>query len=176
MKTDLSARGGANLRYIRKLRKLSAEELSSRMMELFGEDVSASAIRKYEAGERPITQEYTAKFAKALNCSVAALMDGLDLSQEPTAQIQELRLLPRVVHEIFHWVATKWQGNIVALATAFGLYAATPGRYRKYAMMELLVQKDKAIQDGVMTESDIPDCIRSGIPAVEEELGGLYDE
>lgn len=176
MKTELSTRGGANLRNIRKLRGLSAEELSARLMERYRQDISASAILKYESGDRPITQEHTAIFAACLDCSVAALMDGMDLSQPRSDTFRELRRLPQPVHEIFYWCATKWRGNIVALATAWGLYAVTPGRYRKYAMMELLSQKDRAIQDGALQEADIPACIRSGIPTVEELLGGLYDD
>ena len=176
MKSELSMRGGSNLRYIRRLRGMTVEDLSAAMMQLFGEDLSPSAISKYESGVRPITQEHTAKFAKCLNCSIASLMDGLDLNQEPVNDTRELRMLPVVVHQIFHWVATRWDGNIVALATAWGLYAATPGRYRKYAMMELLTQKDNAVRAGDMKETDIPDCIRKGIPSVEALLGGLYDE
>lgn len=176
MKSDLSKRGGSNLRYIRHLRNMSAEDLSAKMMELFGEDVSASAIMKYESGERPITQEHTSKFASCLGCNIATLMDGLDLSQTQTTTIQELRSLPRVVHEIFYWVATKWHGNIVSLATAFGLYAATPARYRRYAMMELLSQIDRAVSEGAIRWEDIPSCIRQGIPALQRSLGSLYDE
>lgn len=176
MKSELTKRGGANLRHIRKSRGLTAEDLASRMLEMFSEDISASAILKYESGDRPITQEYTAMFAAFLDCSIAALMDGLDLNQTRSENITELRKLPPVVHDIFYWVATKWQGNIIALATAFGLYAATPGRYRKFAMMEILTQKEHAIREGAMKQEEIPSCISQGIPTVEELLGGLYDE
>lgn len=175
MKSELSIRGGANLRYIRKLRGLSTDDLAGLMAARFGTDITGSAICKYESGDRPITQALTAEFAAVLNCSVATLMDGLDLNQTPAPETQELRQLPKIVHEIFHWVATVWKGNIVALATAFGLYAATPGRYRKYAMMELLTQVSAAIQDGAIDQEDIPACIRQGIPTVEQLLGGLYD-
>ena len=156
MKTELSKRGGANLRYVRKRRGMTTDDLCDLMMQKFGEEISPSAILKYECGDRPISQVLTAQFAACLNCSIATLMDGMDMSQEPKPDVQELRKPPPVVHDIFYWCAPRWNGNIVALATAWGLYAATPGRYRKYAMMELLNQSERAVSDGAMKYEDIP--------------------
>lgn len=172
--SNLSARGGANLKYVRKLRGLTANQLASLMMERFGVSISPSALSKYESGKLPISQEMVAQFAFCLDCSIATLMDGLDLTQNSTDSVHELRKLPPDVHEIFYWVATQWHGDIVALVTAFGQYAAVPEEYRKAAMLELLTQKEQAIIDGAMAEASTPECVKRNLPHLEDLLGALY--
>lgn len=176
MKSDISVRGGSNLRYMRTMRCLSLSQLSALMMERFGEEVSESTISRYESGDRPLTQQLIVHFAACLNCSVATLMDGLDLSQPKQDTVQELRMLSPDSHETAHWISTKWQGDADALITAWGAYAATPGPYRKFAMMELLIQMDHAIHDGKLSMDDIPPSVLRGLPHVEELLGGLYED
>ena len=176
MNQELRKRAGENLRFMRTSRRMTALDLAIKLNEEFGETITESAILKYEKGERPMSQERVVQFAFCLNCSVASLMDGLDLNQERRQEKKELRQLPRSVHAIFHWVATSWKGNIAVLATAFGLYAATPHKYRRHAMMELLSQIDKAVKKGDLRQDDIPECIRIGIPALERSLGNLYDK
>lgn len=172
--SELTTRGGANLHHMRKARGMTASRLADMMMERFGVSLSPSIISKYESGAVAMTQPLVAQFAACLDCSVATLMDGLDLSQNRSDSVQELRKLPPDVHEIFYWVATRWDGDIVALVTAFGQYAAVPEEYRKYAMMELLTQKSRAITAGDMAVSDTPDCVTRNLPHLEELLGSRY--
>lgn len=176
MREQLRKRGGENLRAIREMRGLTCKQLADRVAERYGIQIGADSICKYERGTVPVAADMVAIFAACLDCSVATLMDGMDLNQPRSETVQELRMLSRDSHETFHWVATKWRGDADALITAFGAYAATPGRYRKYAMMELLVQIDRAIRDGSMKKEDIPPSVLRGLPHVEELLGGLYED
>lgn len=169
-KTDFSIRIGRNLRNLRKMRGVSAKQLADRA------GMTEDNIRKMERGEREISVEFMVAASVILKCSTQALLDGLDPRTSPEQAEKEIRMLSEQSHRTMVWVASEWQGDMDALITAFGFYAAVPGRYRKYAMMELLNQKEKAINDGAITEKDIPESVREGVPHLQELLGGLYDE
>lgn len=176
MREQLRKRGGENLRAIREMRGLTCKQLADRIAERYGIVIGADSISKYERGSVPLSGDMIPIVAACLDCSIAALMDGLDLNQPRSEIVQELRMLSHDSHSTLRWVGTEWRGDADALITAFGAYAATPGRYRKYAMMELLIQMDRAIRDGAISIEDIPPSVLRGIPHVEELLGGLYDD
>lgn len=158
------------------MRSLTAEKLSEEYEGRTGKKLSSDAIVKLERGIRPINLEQIIDFALVLDCSIQTLLEGTDPRLSQTETTKEMRMLSEQSNRVMRWVGSEWEGDSDALITAFGMYAAVPGEYRKWAMLELLTQKGKAIESGAMTEGDIPDCVKEGMPHLEELLGGLYVE
>ena len=175
-KDAVSCRVGRNIRNVRKLRGLTLEALSDTMAGRTGREVSADAIAKYERGNRALSYGAIVDFAVALDCSIQTLIDGTDPRQEAHTERREMRMLSAQSSRVMGWIGSEWEGDSDALITAFGLYAATPDEYRRWAMLELLTQINQAIAAGAMTWEDVPGEIRAGIPHLETTLGQKLDE
>ena len=170
---DINERIGKNLRDIRKLAGISAEELSDKIAEVTGEKISSDTIRRFERNERTISASDVIHLAQALECSTQAIVDGTDPRMGDLPQGKHtIKPLSKADHSILRDLASNWNGDIHALIIADGIYAAIPPHRRRAVIMELVAQADEAIRAGEITISDLPE----GLAYMQNKIGGLYGE
>lgn len=163
---------GSNIRSIRKLRGISADELADRVMQLAGYPISAGTIRRYERGDRLVSGEEIVLLAIALDCSVQAILDGVDPRMGTVKKTGRMvgRLSPED-HRILRSLATDWDGDVHALIIAGGVYAAFPPERRREAIMGLMSHMDEAIRAGEISVEDLP----QGLLYLQQEIGSLFE-
>lgn len=164
--TAFSTRLGDNIRRIRKLRGLTAAELSQKL------DITPDELRKYERGERTLSVERMITFASALDCSVQNLLEGLDSRSGgmlPSSNL--IRMMTPDEHRIMHYMATDWDGDVRALIIACGIYMVLPPRRRREAMMAMDVIKDEALLANEISPADLPEDMEY----FQRALGALYN-
>lgn len=171
---EIAERVGLNIKSMRMIRAMTLDKLSQRIEQLTGETITANTIGKYERGTILPGLDKLMLLAIGLDCNLTSLQEGIDPRREAQTEFREMRMLSGQSGDIMRWVSSEWEGDTDALITSFGLYAATPGEYRKFAMMELFQQMQRAIDAGAITWEEIPEPIRNGIPHVQVLLGGLY--
>lgn len=171
---EIAERVGLNIKSMRMIRAMTLDKLSQRIEQLTGETITANTIGKYERGAILPGLDKLMLLAIGLDCNLTSLQEGIDPRREAKTEFREMRMLSEQSGDIMRWVSSEWEGDTDALITSFGLYAATPGEFRRHALMELIEQKNAAIKAGDMAEDDIPECVKRGLPHMLESLGGLY--
>lgn len=162
--TPFSRRLGENLKNIRLILRISAEDVADRL------GVSTDAIYKYERGERQMTIEFKYKAAAALGINPQNFEDNL--TGEPLPALRhELRTMSPDESRIMRWLASTWDGNVKAMITFIGLLAAMPKEHRREIYMQGIILRDKLLASGELTPEQLP----AGMAEMEEALGKLYD-
>lgn len=165
----INDRVGSNLRNIRLARGLTAEELSSLLIEKYGIDMSSYALLRYERGHARLTVEDKIILSHALDCNAYALEDGADPDGPVVPEGREVKKLGAEEHQILHRIATSWPGDRRALILAIGCYAALPEAYALNAMLALGAEVTRALADGAIS----PNALPAGLPYLEQHLGTM---
>ncbi len=161
---------GENIRSVRRLRGMTAEELAQAIQTKCDYTITDGAIRRWERNERSITVDDLIMLAVSLECSLQTLLDGLDPRMGDVPETHgKIGMLSPEDHQILRHLATDWRGDIHALIVADGVYGCLPERLAMDAIMHMMELLQLGIQSGEIRVKDLP----QGLPYLEEKIGGL---
>lgn len=166
-KTALSVALGRNLKNIRLLRGLSAENIA----DMIG--ITLDSVYKYERGERDMTIAFKYRAAEAIGCNPQEFEDGLDRLGTRGQPIRKpMRVTSQVTHDNLRWMASEWDGDVDALVTFAAMVARWPKDQRRELYMQANIQNDRLIAEGIIDPADQP----AGMDEMRQANGALYAE
>ena len=154
----------------RKAAGISQEALAEIINSTTNIHITPHMIGRYERGESGIDEDTVVALAIGLDTALQNIQDGIDpRNGEPPEVPRRINRLGQMEHRIYSDVAAKWHGDTKALAIATACYCALPEKYRLNAILGIMVELSKALSDGVISPSALPE----GLPYLEQQIGAL---
>ena len=144
---------GANIRSIRKRRRLTLQQTAD-MMEEAGSPCSESQLSKWESGKQSISFQQAITLSSVLACSVNTLL-RTDDEQEDRLHT-EVMTLPESEKDILLYAITKWDGDVHALIRFSALYMCLPPWRRSNCISAALSEYEQALSNREAIDAEVP--------------------
>ena len=163
---------GSNLRELRELRGYTADAMADRLTDLCGCTVSGRSVLSWETGERRISAYMITKSAIVLKCSIETLYAGTDQRGDTDDDLdakflREMSIIPRREKEILYELATKWDGDSMALIRLAWVYSRTPKELRRES-------SGFSIHQFLQAAGDLDDATIADLAYLEQRWCSLY--